>query len=182
MLDIGKHLVQGLWNGINNAKNWVLNKIRGFGESILKGIKSFFGIASPSKLFEEQVGKNLALGVGEGFAVSMEDVSKQMQKALPTDFSTDLNMAVNAANSTVDTLTTRSNRGTSRNLIDSFNSVIENTNRNVADKLDSILYFLQDYIPELKDRQMYLDTGVLVGELTPSIDRKLAKIENNRER
>ena len=182
MFDIGKNLVQGLWNGINNAKDWVLNKIRGFGESILKGIKSFFGIASPSKLFEEQVGKNLALGVGEGFAVSMEDVSKQMQKALPTDFSTDLNMAVNAANSTVDTLTTRSNRGTSRNLIDSFNSAIENTNRNVADKLDSILYFLQDYIPELKDRQMYLDTGVLVGELTPSIDRKLAKIENNRER
>ena len=89
---------------------------------------------------------------------------------------------LNAANSTVDTLTTRSNRGTSRNLIDSFNSAIENTNRNVADKLDSILYFLQDYIPELKDRQMYLDTGVLVGELTPSIDRKLAKIENNRER
>ena len=89
---------------------------------------------------------------------------------------------LNAANSTADTLTTRSNRGTSRNLIDSFNSAIENTNRNVADKLDSILYFLQDYIPELKDRQMYLDTGVLVGELTSSIDRKLAKIENNRER
>ena len=66
MFDIGKNLVQGLWNGINNAKDWVLNKIRGFGESILKGIKSFFGIASPSKLFEEQVGKNLALGVGEG--------------------------------------------------------------------------------------------------------------------
>ncbi len=36
-------------------------------------------------------------------------------------------------------------------------------------------------MPELKDRQMYLDTGILVGELTPSIDRELAKIENNRE-
>ena len=30
MFDIGKNLVQGLWNGINNAKDWVLNKIRGF--------------------------------------------------------------------------------------------------------------------------------------------------------
>ena len=94
MLDIGKNLVQGLWNGINNAKDWVLNKIRGFGESILKGIKSFFGIASPSKLFEEQVGKNLALGVGEGFAVSMEDVSKQMQSAIPSNFDIKSNLSM----------------------------------------------------------------------------------------
>ena len=57
-----------------------LDKIRGFGSSTLNGIKSFFGIASPSKLFEEQIGKNLALGVGEGFSGSMKDISKQMQK------------------------------------------------------------------------------------------------------
>ena len=94
MFDIGKNLVQGLWNGINNAKDWILNKIRGFGESILKGIKSFFGIASPSKFFEEQVGKNLALGVGEGFAVSMEDVSKQMQSAIPSDFDIKSNLSM----------------------------------------------------------------------------------------
>ena len=94
ILDIGKNLVQGLWNGINNAKDWVLNKIKGFGESILKGIKSFFGIASPSKLFEEQVGKNLALGVGEGFAVSMEDVSRQMQSAIPNDFDIKSNLSM----------------------------------------------------------------------------------------
>ena len=42
MLDIGKNIVQGLWNGINNAKDWVLDKIKGFGESVLNGIKSFF--------------------------------------------------------------------------------------------------------------------------------------------
>ena len=182
MLDIGKNLVQGLWNGIKNAKDWILGKIKEFGQGILNGIKSFFGIKSPSKLFEKEVGKNLALGVGQGFTASMKDVSKQMQKALPTDFSTDLNMAVNAANSTVDMRDVSPRQRSSGNLIDRFNSAIENTNKNVTDKLDSILYFLQDYIPELKNRQMCLDTGVLVGELTPSINRELAKIENNRER
>ena len=50
------------------------------------GQNSFFGIASPSKLFEEQIGKNLALGAGEGFSGSMKDISKQMQSAIPTDF------------------------------------------------------------------------------------------------
>ena len=94
MLDIGKNLVQGLWNGINDAKNWVLDKIKGFGESILNGIKSFFGIASPSKLFEEQIGKNLALGLGEGFSDSMKDISKQMQSAIPTDFNVEPTLSV----------------------------------------------------------------------------------------
>ena len=36
MLDVGKNLVKGLWNGINNAKDWVLDKIKGFDKSILK--------------------------------------------------------------------------------------------------------------------------------------------------
>ena len=99
MLDIGKNLVQGLWDGINNAKDWVLDKIKGFGESILNGIKSFFGIASPSKLFKEQIGKNLALGLGEGFTGSMKYISKQMQNAIPTSFDTDLNYNLQAAKS-----------------------------------------------------------------------------------
>ena len=88
MLDVGKNLVQGLWNGINNAKDWVIGKIKGFGDSILSGIKSFFGIKSPSRLFRDAVGKNLALGVGEGFADEMSAVSKDMQDSLPTSFDT----------------------------------------------------------------------------------------------
>ena len=94
MLNIGEDLVRGLWNGISNVTDWVLDKIRGFGSSILNGIKSFFGIASPSKLFEEQIGKNLALGVGEGFSGSMKDISKQMQSAIPTDFNVEPNLSM----------------------------------------------------------------------------------------
>ena len=99
MLNIGGDLVRGLWEGISNVTDWVLDKIRGFGSSILNGIKSFFGIASPSKLFEEQIGKNLALGVGEGFSGSMKDISKQMQSAIPTDFNVEptLSMAYNSS-------------------------------------------------------------------------------------
>ena len=45
-------------------------------------------------MFEEQIGKNLALGVGEGFAVSMEDVSKQMQNAIPSNFDIKSNLSM----------------------------------------------------------------------------------------
>lgn len=80
--DVGKNLVQGLWNGINNAKDWVLNKIKGFGSAILNGIKSFFGISSPSKLMKDEVGKYIAEGVGVGFEDELSSVYNDMQKAI----------------------------------------------------------------------------------------------------
>lgn len=89
--EVGKNLVQGLWNGINNAKDWVLGKIKGFGQSILNGIKSFFGINSPSKLFEDQIGKNLALGIGSGFEDEIDSVKDDIQNSLPTDFDVGVN-------------------------------------------------------------------------------------------
>lgn len=90
--DVGKNIVQGLWNGINNAKDWVLGKIRGFGKAILDGIKGIFGIHSPSTVFRDEVGKNLALGIGEGFTDEMRDVTNEMQNAIPSSFDTDLNI------------------------------------------------------------------------------------------
>lgn len=92
LLDVGKNIVQGLWNGINNAKDWILDKIRGIGKSILGAIKGVFGIKSPSTVFRDQVGKNLALGLGEGFEQEMKDVTADMQDALPTSFNTDVNV------------------------------------------------------------------------------------------
>ncbi len=89
--DVGKNLVKGLWNGINNAKDWVLDKIKGFGKSILNGIKSFFGIHSPSTLFRDEIGTNLALGLGEGFEDEMNNVSGMMEDAIPKDFDVGIN-------------------------------------------------------------------------------------------
>lgn len=97
MLDVGKNLVQGLWNGINNMTSWVVDKIKGFGESVLGGIKSFFGIASPSKLFKNEVGKYLAEGIGVGFEDEMKNVTNEMQNAIPTNF--DLNGSYNNVSS-----------------------------------------------------------------------------------
>jgi hypothetical protein len=93
---IGTDLVKGIWNGIKDATSWILDKIKGFGKSVLKGIKSFFGINSPSRLFKDEVGKNLALGVGEGFADTMSEVSNDMANAMPTEFDTDISTNFNA--------------------------------------------------------------------------------------
>ena len=89
--EIGLNLVKGLWNGIKDATSWLMDKIKGFGQSVLDGIKNLFGIHSPSTVFKDEVGKNLALGVGEGFADTMEDVTDEMQGAIPTEFDADIN-------------------------------------------------------------------------------------------
>lgn len=77
---VGENLIMGLWNGISNMSSWIGDKIKGFGEGVVNGLKDFFGIASPSKLFRDQIGKNLALGLGEGFSNEMDDVGDEMIK------------------------------------------------------------------------------------------------------
>lgn len=94
MANIGKNLVYGIWNGINNAKQWVLDKIKGFGKSVVDGIKSVFGIHSPSTVMEDQVGVNLAAGVGVGFIKRMKTVSEDMQEAIPSNFDVGVNTNV----------------------------------------------------------------------------------------
>ena len=80
--DVGKNIVQGLWNGINDAKDWVLDKIKGFGKSILNGLKSFFGIRSPSRRMRDEIGKQLSAGIGVGFEEELSNVYDDMQKAI----------------------------------------------------------------------------------------------------
>ena len=90
--EVGLNLIKGLWNGISNAGAWLRDKISGFFGGVVDNIKDFFGIHSPSTLFKDEIGKNLALGVGEGFSDTMSDVTADMQDALPTEFDTDVNM------------------------------------------------------------------------------------------
>ncbi len=118
MLDVGKNLVQGLWNGINNAKNWVLDKIKGFGKSILNGIKSIFGISSPSKVFRDEIGTNLALGIGEGFEKEMDNVSGMMEDAIPKDFDV-------GVNTNYDGLNIEGNTYSKDGLVDAFREALD---------------------------------------------------------
>ena len=89
MADVGSNLIKGLWNGINDVKDWIINKIKGFGNVVIKSIKGIFGIHSPSRVMRDEVGKNLALGIGEGFTSQMKKVTSDMNDVLPTSFDVD---------------------------------------------------------------------------------------------
>ena len=92
--EIGSNMIRGLWNGISNMTGWILDKIGGFANSVVSSIKGFFGIHSPSTVFRDQVGKNLALGLGEGFTDTMGSVTDEMISSIPTNFDTNINSTV----------------------------------------------------------------------------------------
>lgn len=79
LFSVGEDLIRGLWNGISNMSKWIGEKIKGFGEGVVSGLKSFFGIASPSKLFRDEIGQMLALGLGEGFEEGMDKTMTGME-------------------------------------------------------------------------------------------------------
>lgn len=77
MANIGKNMIKGLWNGAKNMKDWVIDKIKGLGKSILNGMKKVLGIKSPSKEFAI-IGKFSMLGYEEG----LEKMQPKLDKAI----------------------------------------------------------------------------------------------------
>lgn len=67
VMSVGSDIVHGIWSGISGAAGWLMNQISGFANNIVSGIKGLFGIASPSKVMSDEVGKYLAEGVAVGW-------------------------------------------------------------------------------------------------------------------
>lgn len=112
MLEIGKNIVQGIWNGITGMVSWLKDKISGFLGGIVDGVKGVLGIHSPSKVFNKEVGRFMAMGIGEGFEDNLDKVYRQMQSAV--DFETQklsANLSTTATNNKLFTANITMNPG-----------------------------------------------------------------------
>ena len=78
--DIGRNIIQGIANGLANAAGAIVDAARAAANRALEAAKNFLGIHSPSKVFEMEVGRMMALGMGEGFAEYTP--TKQIQAAV----------------------------------------------------------------------------------------------------
>ena len=160
MVEIGKNLVSGLWEGIKSMASWLASKVRDFFSGIVKSAKKALGIASPSKVFAG-IGENMGQGVGIGFTDAMEDVNKQIQNAIPTK------VDVGA----IDVLT---------NLPNSIG--IGGTSDLLSQKLDVLISEVRRYLPQLAGMQLVADTGATIGWLAPAMDDALGAIRRRKER
>lgn len=84
--EIGLNLIYGIWDGLKSGTTWIKNKIKEWVGNVTSFIKKLFGIHSPSTVMRDQVGKYLALGIGEGFENEMRYVAKNMGDAIPVSF------------------------------------------------------------------------------------------------
>lgn len=85
-LAVGGDIVRGIWNGISNAGEWLMGRISEWTGNIVQWIKDKLGIASPSKVMRDEVGRFMAQGIGVGFEEEMRNVNRQIQAAINTDF------------------------------------------------------------------------------------------------
>lgn len=83
MVEIGKNIVRGLWEGIKAMASWIGEKVSGFVGGLVDGVKGVLGIHSPSRVFAG-IGQNMALGLGQGFEKQMQSVTAGIQDAIPT--------------------------------------------------------------------------------------------------
>ena len=63
--DVGKNIIDGLWNGIQNGWNWLTDKVSNLAKGLLDAAKSALGIASPSKEFRK-IGDFCVAGFNDG--------------------------------------------------------------------------------------------------------------------
>lgn len=65
MIDVGKNMVKGLWEGIQTLKDWLWDKVSDWCSNLWNGILDFFGIHSPSRKLK-WVGNMLVEGLAGG--------------------------------------------------------------------------------------------------------------------
>lgn len=66
LLSAGKNIIQGLINGIKNAIGGAISAVKDAVGGIIDGAKSLLGIASPSKVFDREIGRMIPAGLGRG--------------------------------------------------------------------------------------------------------------------
>ena len=99
--EIGANILKGIGEGMLNAVSSLWDTVKSIASTITGWFKNIFGIHSPSKVFADVVGKNLALGIGAGFEDTMTEVAGQMTDAVPTDFDISTSMSNRADQATL---------------------------------------------------------------------------------
>lgn len=73
---VGSDILDGIGSGILGGAKKLADSAKKVAEGALNGVKNFLGIASPSKVFRDEVGKMLDLGLAEGLTDNTKVVSK----------------------------------------------------------------------------------------------------------
>lgn len=141
-ISLGKSIIDGIVQGLLNFGSKIKDTLGNLAKSAFNGIKSFFGINSPSRLMRDQIGRFIPEGIAVGIEANADSVTDAMSNLS--------DMTVDAYDPRFET-SVPSEGFSDSSIIDAINS-------------------LKATIAEM---QIVLDSGALVGQLTPAFDTSL---------
>ena len=153
---IGKNIIEGVKSGVTSAAHKIADAAKEAARKALDAAKSFLGIKSPSRVFREQIGKNISLGLAggiSGYAAEVEDAAEDLAE-LATDPFEELDSVTRHISA------------------DGMVSAAK-TPRSDRDVLNRILEILEGL--DLSNVGVYMDGKALVGELVPAMDLAMGR-------
>ena len=84
MENLGVESGQALADGFSSMAGEIIRSFVGVVSGALSAVQDFSGINSPSTVWRDEVGLQMARGLGVGFSDGMSAVQRQMQQAVPT--------------------------------------------------------------------------------------------------
>lgn len=102
LLSAGQNIIQGLINGIKNAIGGAISAVKDAVGGIIDGAKSLLGIASPSKVFDREIGRMIPAGLGRGVSenerAATRPVEDMVNSLLPSSIVTPMPVMSNPVN------------------------------------------------------------------------------------
>lgn len=161
---IGSNIISGIANGIAGAIGGLVDAAVDAARSAFNAAKDFLGINSPSRLFRDQVGKYMALGMGVGF-----------EQNVPTrDMTDSISGAIGQMQRKVSSITTRPTAPT----VYPFSPVRDNPG-GTTEQID------YDRLGEATAKAMegmgiYMDSKPVGKLVTPTVNDELGKLERRK--
>lgn len=164
---VGKNIISGIANGLKGAAGAIVEAAKGAAESALNAAKNALGIHSPSRVFRDQVGKMMALGMGIGF-----------EKNIP------INMMQAGLKNVVSSLQARSVAVQSAAYAGAGTGYAgSNTEtQNVCQMLSKVAALLEKYTDRPVEANLYLDKRVAAKALAKPIKEENDKMQRENSR
>lgn len=150
-LQVGKDIINGLINGIGAMGSALWTAAQNVASSALSAIKNFFGIASPSKVMRDQVGKWIPSGVAVGIEANTKPLTEALHdmSVLTTDsLQTDMNLSSTLSGMTVSPVAVGSASGakTSADVLDRICGVLEDLEESNSAMLETSISVLKEIL------------------------------------
>lgn len=168
---LGWNVIQGIKNGLMNAGGAIKDAVLGLARGAWNAVKSFFGIASPSKLMRDTVGVMVGRGLANGIIQTDSLVAKAAtnlageayaafdQATVSQAFNLDTQLGVEHS---MQASHVRDNPAVGGVPVSEHGLSKEDVSEAVSEALQSL--------PAMR---LLLDSGVMAGQLAPAIDKAL---------